>query len=139
LNANETAAGKGEYKSIGGPFMPDVQMGDDGVVRIDYRSYDCVTLGVVQQAYEKQLAVSREEQRPVLIFGQSVMSLDKDVARFVAGKEVKSLTKAAAILTKSFVEEQTGNMYLMFNAPPFPTRLFTSETAALRWLTGYVV
>jgi hypothetical protein len=31
-----------------------------------------------------------------------------------------------------------GNMYLMFNVPPFPTRLFTSETAALRWLTGYV-
>jgi hypothetical protein len=31
-----------------------------------------------------------------------------------------------------------GNMYLMFNVPPFPTRLFTSETAALCWLAGYV-
>ena len=82
--------------------------------------------------------MSQEKQRPVLIFGQNVMSLDNDVAEFVAGKEVKRLTKAAAILTKSFVEEQMGNMYLMLNAPPFPTRLFTSETAALRWLTGYV-
>ena len=118
--------------------MPNVQIGEDGIVRIDYRSYDRVTLSVVQQAYEKQLAASQDEQRPVLIFGQSVMSLEKDVADFVAGKEVKSLTKAAAILTKSFAEEQMGNMYLMFNAPPFPTRLFTSETAALRWLTGYV-
>jgi len=118
--------------------MPNVQIGRDGIVRIDYRAYDRVTLGVVQQAYEKQLAVSQEEERPVLIFGQGVMSLDDDVAEFVAGKEVKSLTKAAAILTKSFVEEQLGNMYLMFNAPPFPTRLFTSESAALRWLTAYV-
>jgi len=66
------------------------------------------------------------------------MSLDDDVADFVAGREVTSLTKAAAILSKSFVEEQMGNMYLMFNAPPFPTRLFTSESGALRWLTGYV-
>ena len=118
--------------------MANVHIEEDGIVRIDYRAYDRVTLGVVQQAYEKQLAVSQEEQRPVRIFGQSVMSLDDDVTDFVAGKEVKSLTKAAAILTKSLMEEQMGNMYLMFNAPPFPTRLFTSESAALRWLTGYV-
>ena len=118
--------------------MPNVQIGEDGIVRIDYRSYDRVTLGVVRQAYEKQLAVSQKEQRPVLIFGQSVMSLEEDVADFVAGQELKNLTKAAAILTKSFMEEQMGNMYLMFNAPPFPTRLFTSETAAVRWLSGYV-
>jgi hypothetical protein len=118
--------------------MPNVHIEQDGIVRIDYRAYDRVTLSVAQQAYEKQLAVSRDEQRPVLIFGQSVMALEDDVAEFVAGNEVKSLTKAAAILTKSFVEEQMGNMYLMFNAPPFPTRLFTSESVALRWLTGYV-
>lgn len=117
--------------------MPNVQIGEDGIVRIDYRSYDRVTLGVAQRAYEKQLALSQEEQRPVLIFGQSVTSLDDEVAKFVAGREVTGLTKAAAILTKSFMEEQMGNMYLMFNSPPFPTRLFTSESAALHWLAGY--
>jgi len=118
--------------------MPDVHIREDGIVRIDYRSHDRVTLEVVKQAYEKQLTLSQEEQRPVLIFGQNVVSLEKDVADFVNGKEVKSLTKAAAILTKSFVEEQLGNMYLMFNAPPFPIRLFTPESGALHWLTGYV-
>jgi len=118
--------------------MPHVEIGEDGIVRIDYRAHDHVTLKVVQQAYQKQLVVSQEEQRPVLIFGQGVMSLGEDVADFVAGNEVKGLTKAAAILTKSFMEEELGNMYLMFNAPPFPTRLFTSESSALHWLTGYV-
>ena len=119
--------------------MPDVQIGEDGIVRIDYRSYDRVTLGVVQQAYEKQLAVSQKERRPVLIFGQSVMSPEDDVAEFVADKRITSLTKAAAILTKSYMEEQMGNIYQMFNSPPFPTRLFTCESAALRGFTGYTV
>jgi len=65
--------------------MPHVEIGEDGIVRIDYRAHDHVTLKVVQQAYQKQLVVSQEEQRPVLIFGQGVMSLGEDVADFVAG------------------------------------------------------
>ena len=47
--ADETLAGNGEN---GGPLMPGVQIGEDGIVRIDYRAYDRLTLGVVQQAYE---------------------------------------------------------------------------------------
>jgi len=118
--------------------MPRVHIAKDGIIRIDYRAHDRITLEVVRQAFEKQRALAQGKQRPVLIFAQGVTSLAADAVEFLKDDEVKSLTKASAILTKSFVEEQLGNMYLMLNVPSFPIRFFTSESGALRWLTAYV-
>ena len=118
--------------------MPEVHIADDGIVRIDYRAFDRVTLDVAKKAYEKQRAMSQGEQRPVLILGQNVLAVEDGVADFINGDKVQSVTKAAAVLTKSFMEEMLGNMYLLANNPPFPTRLFTSESGAKRWLSGYV-
>ena len=113
--------------------MADVYLEKDGIVRIDYRAHDRITLDVVQAAYEQHFGISRKEA-PVLIFGQSVLSMDDDAVAFVNGEEVRGITKAAAIITNSFLEERMGNMYLLYNSPPFPTKLFTSESSALRWL-----
>ncbi len=58
--------------------MPEVYIEDDGIIRIDYRSLDHVTMDVVRKAYEKQLAMSQDQLRPVLIFGQIVLALEDD-------------------------------------------------------------
>jgi hypothetical protein len=115
---------------------PNVYLARDGILRIDYRASKRITIDVVRKAYELHFQLS-PAKRPVLIFGQNVLSMDHEVATFASGEEVCSVTKAAAILAKSFLEEQMGNMYLAWRTPPFPTRLFTSESAALRWLVPY--
>ena len=115
---------------------PNVYLAQDGILRIDYRAFKRITIDVVRKAYEHHFQLS-PAKRPVLIFGQSVLSMDHEAATFASGEEVCSVTKAAAILAKSFLEEQMGNMYLAWHTPPFPTRLFTSESAALRWLVRY--
>ena len=116
---------------------PNVYLEDDGIVRIDYRDFDKITLNVVREAYKQQSDLSKDGT-PVLIFGQSVLAMDSEAAGFVSGGEVKNVTKAAAILTKSWIEKHMGDLYLSCNRPPFPVRLFLTEAAAVRWLKGYL-
>jgi hypothetical protein len=116
---------------------PNVYLKGDGIVRIDYRDFDRITIDVVNDAYEQHRDLS-EEKTPVLIFGQSVLAMDHEAAGFVSGDKVKGVTKAAAILTKTWLEKNLGDFYLSFRRPPFPVRLFVTETEALDWLKEYV-
>jgi hypothetical protein len=116
---------------------PNVSLEKDGIVRIDYRDFDQITLDVVQDAYEQHRSLS-PEQTPVLIFGQSVLGMDPEAAGFVSGDEVTSVTSAAAILAKSWFEKQLGEMYLACTRTPFPVRLFMTESAAVSWLKKHL-
>ncbi|WCL81074.1 STAS/SEC14 domain-containing protein [Saprospira sp. CCB-QB6] len=44
------------------------------------------------------------------------------------------IAAGAALLTYSPISKLVGNLFLKFNKPKFPTRLFTSEEKALAWL-----
>lgn len=54
----------------------------------------------------------------------------------LASKEYAQLRKATAIIAKSFATKLAGNFFIRFNKPPTPTRLFTDEAEAIKWLKG---
>jgi len=41
---------------------------------------------------------------------------------------------AAAILAKNSITVMLGNIFISFSKPPYPTKLFTEEQAAIAWL-----
>jgi len=45
-----------------------------------------------------------------------------------------SVAKASAVLVSSGFSTMVGNIFLKFNKPNFPIRLFTSEEKAMTWL-----
>ena len=45
---------------------------------------------------------------------------------------------SAAILIDSALSRMIGNVFITFNKPMFPTRLFISETEAIEWLKGFL-
>ena len=130
-------AGLLPHRKLAAMSNPNVYLRDDGIVRIDYRGHDRITLDVVRNAYKQHHQLSKD-RKPVLIFGQSVLSMDPDAVEFASGKKVQGVTKAAAILAKSYLEEHLGNIYLSYRNLPFPMRLFSSERTALRWLEKHL-
>lgn len=54
--------------------------------------------------------------------------------RYGASQESIEVTGRLALLTRSPVARMAGNGFLFVRRPPFPTRLFTEESLALRWL-----
>ena len=76
------------------------------------------------------------EDRKALILGDITgLARSSREARAVGvSREVVEAVAAMAIITRSPVSRIIGNFFLSLNRPPYATRLFTSEEAALSWL-----
>ena len=62
----------------------------------------------------------------------SLLKSTKREARDYLAKN--SIAAGAAILTNSPISKMVGNLFLKFNKPEFPTKLFTDREKALAWI-----
>lgn len=66
----------------------------------------------------------------------AVKKVTKEFRDYCATAEAAAYTKAVAILVGSGFSRIAGNLYLNFNKPKNPTKLFTNEEKAIEWLLG---
>lgn len=71
---------------------------------------------------------------PVLVDLRAVRSQSAEARAYLAGPEATKVSAAVALLVASPLSRAIGNFYLGFNRPEVPTRLFTDEIEAERWL-----
>lgn len=62
----------------------------------------------------------------------SLLKSTKREARDYLAKN--AIAAGAAILTNSPISKMVGNLFLKFNKPEFPTKLFTDREKALAWI-----
>lgn len=62
---------------------------------------------------------------------------NKEARDFADSDEVVGITAAMALLTNSAISRMVGNFFLGFNRASFPTRMFSSEADARRWLESF--
>jgi len=114
---------------------PEVWLGEDGILRVHYSSR--VTLASAHRAFYKQLVITKDSL-PVLVVGSRIFDVDVKAERFASTPEVVSQTLALGIVTNSEMAKHFAKLFMWFRKPPFPTKLFTSESAALDWLQKFV-
>ena len=71
---------------------------------------------------------------PTLIVSDRLTTPTPEARSYMAGEGRTYFTMADAFLIRSLPQRLIGNFYLRFDRPPVPTRLFTDEQAALKWL-----
>ena len=69
---------------------------------------------------------------------QALKGMSRDARVYFAGPQTAEVESAAALLIHSPLGRAVGNFFLGLNKPLFPTRLFTSESDALAWLSSFV-
>lgn len=75
---------------------------------------------------------------PVLIDMRGMKSVSSE-ARAHYGSEIPAAySLAQALLVGSLISRVIGNFFLGINKPPFPIKMFTSESEALDWLEGFI-
>lgn len=62
----------------------------------------------------------------------------KEAREYAASPEIAALTIAAAVLIGGSLSKIMGNIFLKFNTPPYPTKLFTDEQQAIEWLKTFI-
>jgi hypothetical protein len=63
-----------------------------------------------------------------------MLSSDRGAREVGAGPEVMAITSHMAVLVGNPMSRIIGNFFLRVTRPAYPTRLFTDEASARRWL-----
>ncbi len=114
-----------------------VWLGEDGIVRIQYPKDFNLTLQVMQ-AVNQQHRLITTDKRPILVYAESVASAEHEAQQFASTEQAIELTTCLAIIVKSFFTRAMGELFMKFHKPPYPTRLFNDEKAALAWLETFL-
>lgn len=72
---------------------------------------------------------------PLLADTRAIKNISKEAREYLGSKSGSEGVSQAAILVKSSVGSVIANFFLQINKPLVPTKLFTSEEAAIKWLT----
>jgi hypothetical protein len=73
---------------------------------------------------------------PLAVDLRPARSQSAEARAIFAGPEGAQIASATALIIASPLSRVLGSFYLRVNKPAVPTRLFTSEADALRWLRG---
>lgn len=113
-------------------------LGQDGVARVIWEPGAEVTLDDARETMAAYLKINKGKRRPLLIDTKTMRSLAREARSYYAGEEAASVASAVAILVGTPVSRVLGNFYIGLSNPRLPSRLFTSEGEALKWLKRYL-
>src|SRR6185295_17241853 len=84
-------------------------------------------------------AIADGKRRPLLVDGREVRAVDHETRTFWSGKEMLKTFKATAILTgNSSITTMIANFMITIARPATPTKMFTTEADALKWLEWFL-
>lgn len=92
-------------------------------------------------AIENSLVVNElchGRKHPLLIDLKHLKSITPQARAYFSARDRETDICAFAFLIHSAFQRMVGNIFIQFNNPPLPTRLFTDETIALNWLRTYI-
>ncbi|HEX8517154.1 MAG TPA: hypothetical protein VF868_13235 [Bacteroidia bacterium] len=86
----------------------------------------------------KGLAAMGNGKKFLLLFTAGEDTSVSTEARYYASTpEANKYTIASAFVVRSIAQKLLGNAYVTFNKPITPTRIFTDEAEAVRWLNTF--
>jgi len=109
----------------------------DGILRINYKGL-MADLDKIK-AFVSALKVEFADEMPGLVLSDITKekSPKKEVRDYLGSSDILALTKANAIVAGSLLSKIVGNLYLSFNKPSIPTKMFSDEVSALKWLEQF--
>jgi len=111
---------------------------EPGIIRIQVEPDSFLDVDDILAMRKVNLELSGGERFSVLLdttagyFGNS-----PEAIRMLASEEYLLSRKATAIVVKSLAARLAGNFFKKLNTPKCPTRLFTSEEDAIKWLRKF--
>jgi len=103
----------------------------DGFVVVQMKPRVRETLDDARELVEAGTRLAGTPNYALFVDLRAPFSMDPGVREFYARR---AETKALALLIDSGFGRVAGNLFLSLNVPKFPTRLFTTEDDAVRWL-----
>jgi hypothetical protein len=78
--------------------------------------------------------LSEGKEIPVLMIADEITQFDASARDFSASEEGTRYTVADAMVVKNIAQRLLASFYLSFNKPKKPSKMFSSEEEAIKWL-----
>ena len=111
---------------------------DKGIIHYRILPEAEVTIEDTKGYVEIQKKLTEGIKIPLLADIRGVKSITREARAYLSGEEAAALTFACALIIGSPVSRVIGNFFLGLNKPVYPTRLFTSEEKAIKWLKEFI-
>ena len=94
------------------------------------------TLDIAKSMVEKRKKFTNHKNVKVLVMQAGLKGLDKEARAYFSSDEAREGVSAAAILAKNAFERHLANFFIGITVirPKVPTRLFTDQSEAIKWL-----
>ena len=109
----------------------------NGIFHYIYKPGLEIDLETAKQTVQDRLELIKGEAYPTYVDIRGLKKVDNNARSYLASPEATQLVSALAIRTGSEVQKVIANFYYKINKPVMPTRLFTDEGRAFRWLKLY--
>lgn len=110
---------------------------NDGIVIAIWKNTS-IDLNIAKQAVQERVACTNNKPYPVISNIKAIKNISKEARDFLATEAGCEGIIAAAILIDSDLGSMIGNFWIKINKPLRPTKLFTDEESAKKWLAQYV-
>lgn len=127
----------GNFPDYGKEQKPEVTLGDDGVVRVNFGFHARITRAAMEDAHEQRRRLTRCRV-PILLKGEHVLMVDSEAERFASDPKIVGAVTACALLPRTILERMIARLFLRYSKPPYPTRIFADEAEAIEWLKPFV-
>lgn len=91
---------------------------------------------------EKNTAIMHQlaggKKRPIFTDMRQIGGITREARQFSASDAVQQVSRALAMHVNSPFTKSLGNLWLGINKPPFPSKMFISEIAAIAWMRGFL-
>jgi hypothetical protein len=112
----------------------EVSVIEDNIFRL--KPFEDVELEL-EDAYEMRkifVELSQGGKYGILIDGTNFFTVTPEMRKLTSNREYSSHRFATAFVTKLLANKLFGNLFLTFNMPTSPTRIFNKEQEALAWI-----
>ncbi len=96
-----------------------------------------MSLSEIKRIIQRRRELANHQKVYTLTDITSMTKVSKEAKKYLASDEAASDINAGAIIINSYASMMIGNLYLFFEKPKVPVRLFNTEEKALTWLHSF--
>jgi hypothetical protein len=107
----------------------------DRVIHIHFKPTDKHGIDEARSVVSAHNQLAAGSQCPVLADIQHVtVGANRDAREYYVSEESSRYKTGMAMIVSSPMQRMLGNIFFKINRPPYPTRLFSRQADALKWL-----
>ena len=114
--------------------VADLMIEDGGILLICFKPDARLNAECIDELIDAHVALADGRKHPTLADVRNLIEDDHLSRKLGAGPRPASVTSKLALLVGSPLSRLIGNFFVRVSRPAYPTRLFSEEELARRWL-----